>query len=269
MSSRLEKSNDRIIPKTSAKEAPPPLKEKPKERPKEKIEVSLPTFNRPAKEDIAEEKVRGKKGRKKRGESEKIVETSDPKKSENDKDESKKQKDLKKEDSDEEIFSRKKLPGITPRPGEIKAALSSLQLRIFCEDGRTIIADEKSTWKSVIDGSIVALDVYKSEIILCTLEGELVFLSNDSGRRSELTEYVGPIHSFALFQNMMLLSTVDGTLYLRDLDRKIPDVQADLGGIPNPREVWVIIIFSDKFEIYHFSTRRGSTLLIYRLKVAM
>jgi hypothetical protein len=244
MTSRLDKDNDKSTSQKSSKETTAPA---PKEKPKEKIEVSLPMFNRPAKElENIEEKSRVKRGRKRKGEQEKAIEISE--KNDDGKDESKKDKDHKKVRDEEVMRSRSKLPGILPNPDAIKKTLSQLNLRIFCEDGRTVIANDKAPWKSVIDGSIVALEVFQSTIILCSLEGEVVFVSSESGMRSELSEYVGQIHSFALFDNMMLLSTVHGIVHLRDLKKKIPDVQADLTTIPNPRKVWVKLNSESSFE---------------------
>lgn len=252
MTSRLDKDNDKSTSQKSSKETTAPA---PKEKPKEKIEVSLPMFNRPAKElENIEEKSRVKRGRKRKGEQEKAIEISE--KNDDGKDESKKDKDHKKVRDEEVLRSRSKLPGILPNPDAIKKTLSQLNLRIFCEDGRTVIANDKAPWKSVIDGSIVALEVFQSTIILCSLEGEVVFVSSESGMRSELSEYVGQIHSFALFDNMMLLSTVHGIVHLRDLKKKIPDVQADLTTIPNPRKVW----YSKRLNAINVSTERGTVL---------
>ncbi len=237
MASRLDKDNDKSTSQKNTKETTPPA---PKEKPKEKIEVSLPMFNRPSKEqENMEEKSRVKRGRKRKGEQEKVIEISEIMKNNDGKEESKKDKEQKKFEEEEVLRRHSKLPGILPNPDSIKKTLSQLNLRIFCEDGRTVIADDKKRWKSVIDGSIVALEIFKSTIILCSLEGEVVFVSSESGMRGELTEYVGQIHSFGLFDNMMLLSTVHGIVHLRDLEKKIADVQADLTTISNPREVWV------------------------------
>ena len=237
MTSRLDKENDKSASQKSTKEATP---SGPKEKPKEKIEVSLPIFNRPAKEqDNIEEKSRAKRGRKRKGEQEKTIEISDIKKNDDEKGESKKDKDQKKVRDEEVLRHRSKLPALLPDPDAIKKTLSELNLRIFCEDGRTVISNYKAPWRSVIDGSIVALEIYQSTIIMCSLEGEVVFVSSESGMRNELSEYVGQIHSFGLFDNMMLLSTVDGIVHLRDLEKKIPDVRTDLTTISNPREVWV------------------------------
>lgn len=238
----LEKSvpeKPKVTEKPSEEIEMPKPKEKVKDKSKkEKIEVNL-DFNKPSREgDQPEERTRRK--RKRKEEREEVVL---PIHKHNDNEEAKKNSaEEKNENNAEQIVlhvMKPKLEAIVTQPSKISGKINSFGLKIVLEDFKSIISCEKQNWNSIIDGLVVAVEIHQKKVIVCTCEGEILYISIDSGKRSELTEFVGKVHQFQVKDNKLLIVTTDGRIELRNLVTGFTDTTSDLRLIQNPRDVWI------------------------------